>query len=164
MPKIRGTIIRILDKRTVIINLGKEQGIGKGSEFRILADSEQVVDPSTGNVLGSVVVVKSKVRAIQVFDKFTIAATKWTATQPKFTPSFIDSSTLDAILPYETVTMDEGELNVEEDDIQPWLAESASPVAVGDFVEVLVEAPRIEKREPEDTDEEPPRDAADPEA
>ena len=80
---LRGKIIRLLDRRTVIVNLGQIHGVEEGCEFRILGQLEAVVDPESGVELGKVNVVKCRIWAIQVFEKFTIAGTKhtiWTST------------------------------------------------------------------------------------
>jgi hypothetical protein len=130
--KIEGRIIRILDGKTVVINLGREHGIQRNSVFYILGEPEKVIDPMTKEELGAVAVNKAKVVASQVFDKFTIAATPF-ATQ--------DLSAL-----FQT----EVNLPVDPRDIKPWKATSESPVKVGDKVEAYViaelvdEAPEVE--------------------
>ncbi len=57
--KIKGKIIRILDKRTVMINLGIQDGIKNTSIFHILGKPEPVIDPFTEIELGIVNVSKS---------------------------------------------------------------------------------------------------------
>lgn len=129
MPKIRGRIIRILDDRTVIINLGRQHGVKDRSIFSILAEPEPVIDPFTNEELGRVTVVKAKLAASQVYDKFTIATTSWI------------ESTLPTALRQALgmgKVLDEGELRVRPEDIQPWKAKSEIPVRVGDVVEVEV--------------------------
>lgn len=141
--RIQGKIIRILDKRTVIINLGKNHGIADHSIFSIIGDPESVVDPFTKEELGLVSVVKAKVKAVQVHDKFTIASTKWIATHFKLTANI--GVQLGGLFDQETV--DEGELLVSSMDVQPWKAKSETPVKVGDIVEVEVPTPPKPKTE-----------------
>lgn len=127
--KIRGRIIRILDNRTAIVNLGKEDGIDYNSVFHILGDPERVIDPFTGEALGDVAIVKSKLKSATVENKFTIATTRWTVN---------DSSLgLGGILSKER-TVDHGELKVMSNDLEPWKAQTEIPVRVGDEVEVNV--------------------------
>ncbi|MGQ9627325.1 MAG: FlgT C-terminal domain-containing protein [Anaerolineae bacterium] len=137
MPKVRGRIIRIPDDRTVIINLGRKHGVRDDNIFSILAEPEPVVDPFTGEELGRVSVVKAKVAASQVYDKFTIATTRWT--ERTWPPP--------ELFGVEKV-VDEGGLRVRKEDIQPWKAKSGAPVQVGDVVEVEVMVEE-EEAEPE---------------
>jgi hypothetical protein len=135
--RIRGRIIRILDKRTVIINLGLEDHVDGTSVFSILGEPEEVVDPFSKEKLGKVSVVKAKVKAASVYPRFTIAATKWTARHT----TLLNSLGMAAGLGFRTEEIDEGELLVRETDVEPWKARSVIPVQVGDTVEVLVTIP-----------------------
>ena|ERR1044071_5026429 len=140
--KIKGRIIRILDNRTVVINLGREHGITSNSIFYILGEPEPVVDPVTKEILGTVNVSKSRVRASQVFDKFTIATTSWTYTSVH---KSIFGDLIGGLGGPTVETHDEGELKVSSTEIKPWKAKSESPVKVGDEVEVTVEIQEAEE-------------------
>ncbi|MET0648636.1 MAG: hypothetical protein ABW208_18650 [Pyrinomonadaceae bacterium] len=142
--KLTGRIIRILDTRTVVINLGREHGITDASIFRILGEPEQIIDPVTNEVLGSVKVTKTRVRATQVFDKFTTASTTWV----EHGVAVSEAINLARIFGSTQNTVDEGELNVSPEDIRPWKAKSESPVKVGDTVEVYVEQPETKPEQP----------------
>lgn len=151
MPKIQGRIIRILDRRTAIINLGKNAGITNSSVFHILGDPETIVDPFSEEELGEIAVVKSKLKAEQVYDKFTIATTKWTI-------DILKGSFFRSILsPYSDITetqiVDEGEMVVAPEDLQPWKAKSETPVRVGDIVEVEVKSVPIATESKTDNDQ-----------
>ena len=138
---ISGKIIRILDKRTVIVNLGSKHGITEHSIFSIMGEPEQIVDPETGENLGEVTVVKSRVKASEVAEKFTIATTKWKSTRLTLFNSFLGGINKNI----ETFEMDEGELNVDPAEIKPWKAKSEAPVRVGDIVQVEVDIDEKEK-------------------
>jgi hypothetical protein len=133
---IQGKIIRIVDKQTAVINLGSDNGISHDSIFIIKGDTEEIIDPDTNEVLGSLKVVKSKLKSAQVHKKFTIATTKWTIVSPRF-------GTLGEVVGqlFENKVVDQGDLRVVAADIQPWLAQSEEPVRVGDIVEVTVDIP-----------------------
>lgn len=161
MPKlkIKGKIIRILDKRTVIINLGREQGVTGSTIFHILGEPEPVIDPETQIELGRVTVTKSRVKASQVFDKFTIATTSWVDTV--YVDSILSHISGLSSAKWENVKVDEGELTVKQDEVKPWKAKSQSPVKIGDEVEAIidvdekVEAPNIDGTyETEDNEDE----------
>lgn len=132
--EIQGQIIRIIDKTTVIVNLGKNHGITDSCIFSILGDPESIIDPFTKEELGLVTVVKAKVKAVQIHDKFTIASTRWTSTRSIIETSF--KVQLGSLVNTEIV--DQGELMVNQNDLQPWKAKSEIPVQVGDPVKVEV--------------------------
>jgi hypothetical protein len=135
MKNIQGRIIRIVDKNTVIVNLGTEDGITFSTIFSIMGEPEQIIDPENNEVLGEVYIVKARVKAKTVTEKFTIATTKWADIRLDALGGSFDSSS-GAL---ENVEKDQGELLVEEADLQPWKAKSESPVKVGDTAEALVE-------------------------
>jgi hypothetical protein len=118
----------------VIVNLGSNDGIQDESVFSILGEPEPVIDPFTSEELGLVSVVKAKVKAYQVHDKFTIASTKWFSTY--FKPTANLGAQIGSL--FDTQVVDQGELRVNPSDIQPWRAKSEIPVRIGDVVEVEV--------------------------
>lgn len=140
--QIHGKIIRIVDRATVLINLGKNHGIKNDSIFNIIGNPEVVFDPFTKEELGFISIVKAKVKAAQVHEKFTIASTKWTTTSLKFGESSVAKQIFDL---FDTKIIDQGELLVNSDDLQPWKAKSEVPVKVGDIVEVDVSVTATEK-------------------
>ncbi len=114
-----------------------------GVVFHILADPEDVVDPETNEVLGSVKVTKGRVRALQVSEKFTIATSSWTESVINPLANFIST--------YQQ-QVDET-LKIERTRTEPWKGKSEIPVRVGDEVEVLVEMDEPGEEEPEGYDE-----------
>lgn len=132
---IRGKIIRIIDTRTVIINLGTKDGITNDSYFNILGEPEEIIDPFSKEILGAVNIVKAKLKASQAYEKFTIATTSWVRHSIKLKDP-LSASLADM---YETVEVDEGELRVDKSQIQPWKAKSELPVKIGDTVTVEVD-------------------------
>lgn len=130
---IKGKIVRILDKKTVIINLGSKDGVDKSTTFRILAEPEDIIDPDSGEKLGSVNVVKSKLKAQKVDEKFTIASTRWTDYGGLYLANIPGSETVDY-----------GELNVPDDQIEPWKAKTEIPVKKGDEVEADIKVSESE--------------------
>lgn len=131
--KIKGRIIRIIDPTTVVINLGSDDGIVSSSRFYVLGEPEQVVDPVSNELLGTVNVTKIVLKTNQVFERFTIAVSKWTESKMK--------NNLTAFMTgfeYETLTYGT-ELNVEKGEIKPWRSKTEIPVKIGDEVEVEVD-------------------------
>lgn len=147
--KIKGRIIRILSPKTIVINLGLEHGVYKDSLFHILGEPEKIVDPETQEVLGSVKVTKGRVRASQVFDKFTVATTTWVQVRPNYNLIFGN-----LFGPVQT-EVDEGDLKVLPGEVRPWKAKSDLPVRVGDEVETTIEI-EDEEEEEESADQSEP--------
>lgn len=131
--RIRGKIIRIIDARTVIIDLGSKDHIKDDSIFYILGEPEEIIHPFSGKTLGKVIIIKSKLKSAQVYDQFTIATTRWSVNSPKLSNNLLDH------LIYDQQLIDQGELFVDPQEIQPWKAKSEIPVRVGDLVEVRVQ-------------------------
>jgi len=136
---VRGRIVRIVSPSTVVINLGSENDIGPQTEFRILGQAEEITDPQTGATLGRITVVKGRVRAAQVYDKFTVATSKWTSTS--IGPSLDWLGGLARSLYQEEKTAHGEDLTVDPKTLQPWKAASETPVSVGDAVDAFVEVP-----------------------
>ena len=130
---IQGRIIRILDSNSVIINLGRRDGVTGDSIFKILAEPESVIDPETKEELGKVKVVKAKLKASLVEEKFTIAVTKWRNTVFNFSVGPAIGNLL------KTEDVDQGDLLVRREDIEPWMAQTKIPVQLGDLIETAVE-------------------------
>lgn len=73
---IRGKVARILNSREVAINLGSRDGVQPGMYFDILHDQcQDIEDPDTGFVLGSVERAKVRVRITHVQEKLSLAST-----------------------------------------------------------------------------------------
>ena len=73
---IRGKIAKILNSREVALNIGLEDGVAAGMVFEILSSNSQtILDPDTGAVLGSFTSPKTRVKVNRVEDKFSVAST-----------------------------------------------------------------------------------------
>jgi hypothetical protein len=69
-----GKVVRILDTRTVVIDLGELDGVQPGMRFGIFTPREDIQDPSTGVVLGQLELRKATVRAGAIYPRFTVAS------------------------------------------------------------------------------------------
>jgi len=73
---IRGRVARILNSRDLVINRGSEAGVSLGMKFAVLDPAGQdITDPETGDVIGSVNRTKVQVEVAQVTDKLAVART-----------------------------------------------------------------------------------------
>jgi len=73
---IKGKVARVLNSREIAINAGNTQGVSDGMLFDILdPKGENITDPDTGEILGSVKRPKVRVKVSQVEENFSIAET-----------------------------------------------------------------------------------------
>ena len=73
---IHGKIAKILNSRQVALNVGAEQGVKPGMRFAILDSQEnEVLDPDTGDLLGSVNTPKVQVKVSDVWGYVSLAST-----------------------------------------------------------------------------------------
>jgi len=63
---IEGRIVRIVDERTLIANIGADQGVSIGQHFVIVQPVEAVVDPQTNESLGVWEMIKARLVAMHV--------------------------------------------------------------------------------------------------
>jgi hypothetical protein len=117
---IKGRVIRIIDKKRVILNIGEVDGVGRGMSFGIFTPIETIQDPETGAELGSYRRRKATVEIDEVHRQFSVASppTRYRAA------GFVNP------LQGETIWPD---LPVQDQDIDPLV--SGSTVQVGDVAE-----------------------------
>ena len=77
MPEpLRGKVAKILNSRELVINLGASDGVTNGMVFEVLDQKgEDIQDPDSGEVLGSIDRPKVEVRVSRTFDRLAIAET-----------------------------------------------------------------------------------------
>src|SRR5262249_52570621 len=73
---IRGKVAQILNSRNLVINVGSRDGVVVGMYFDVLdPKGEDIKDPDTGEVLGSVERPKVRVQIVQVQERLSVAST-----------------------------------------------------------------------------------------
>lgn len=71
---ITGKVARILSDREVALNIGEDNGVELGMLFDIMSPYD-IKDPDSGEVLGSVLRPKIRVKVVQVQDRVSVAST-----------------------------------------------------------------------------------------
>lgn len=71
---IEGRIIRILDDRRVVLNVGTAHGVKRGTNFGIYTPVDEIKDPKTGEVLGNYRRRKATVRVTEAYERFCVAS------------------------------------------------------------------------------------------
>ena len=73
---IRGKVARILNSRELALNIGSEHGVALDMLFDVLdAASEDIRDPDTGEIIGSVYRPKVRVKIVEVQENISVAST-----------------------------------------------------------------------------------------
>ena len=73
---IRGKVAQILNSREMVINVGTDSGVTLGMHFEVLdAKGEDIRDPDTGELLGSVERPKVRVAVSKVQERLSVAST-----------------------------------------------------------------------------------------
>ena len=73
--RLRGKVARILSTRTVVITLGRDKGVRNGMLFDVVEMHEEIKDPDTDAVLGTLERRKVRVKVVDVQDKLSVAST-----------------------------------------------------------------------------------------
>lgn len=74
--KIRGKVARILNSREIALTVGATSGVVIGMHFDVMdLKGENITDPDTGELLGSIERPKVRVQVTQVQEKLSIAST-----------------------------------------------------------------------------------------
>ena len=73
---IRGKVARILNSRELALNIGSDHGVGLNMLFDVLdPGSDEILDPDTREIIGSVYRPKVRVKIIEVQNKISVART-----------------------------------------------------------------------------------------
>ena len=73
---IHGKVARVLNSRELAINIGSNDGVRVGMLFDVLdIKGEDIRDPDTNEILGSIKRSKVRVKVIDVQDKLSVAST-----------------------------------------------------------------------------------------
>lgn len=73
---IEGKVASVLNERELAINIGSEHGVTAGMKFKVLADKPtEILDPESGESLGSLDRDKVRVKAVDVQARFSVCRT-----------------------------------------------------------------------------------------
>jgi len=74
--QLRGKIAQVLNSRELALNIGPDHGVRVGMLFDVLdPKGEDIVDPDTGAVLGSLARPKVRIKIISVQSKLSVGST-----------------------------------------------------------------------------------------
>ena len=61
---IEGKIVKIVDERTLVADVGTEQGVAVEQQFVVVQPVDMVVDPESGDELGTLELIKARLVAV----------------------------------------------------------------------------------------------------
>lgn len=71
-----GKVLKIFDETSLLIDLGRNDGIDRGDRFVIVEKGGEVIDPESGNSLGELEHVKIELVAVDIQERMSILMTE----------------------------------------------------------------------------------------
>ncbi len=140
---IRGKVARVLNSREIALNIGSVNGVTVGMYFDVMdITGEDIEDPDTDEILGSIQRSKVRVKITHVQEKLSLASTY--KTKRVNTGGSGPMSLSRFLMPPKWVT--KYETLKAEDKTWEFLSEQGSYVEVGDpVVQVIENSDKIQK-------------------
>ena len=137
--RIEGKVAAIISVREVAINVGSSHGVVEGMVFAILSKEPLVVtDPDSGEELGAQDRVKVRVKATDVYDRYSVCSTFERTPGYLSLADIMKTQYLTQYLLAGSAPRDKT-LKVEDSQLPEPLSESASYVKVGDRVRQIAQ-------------------------
>lgn len=149
MP-IEGKIAKILDKHTLVANVGESDGVESDMRFQIYSPGRTIRDPETNEILGDAPdVEKGEVVADEVMENMTVMKSKKRTYTKVETPTNFQVPDLFKRREKKVVTQED--LNTEEP-----VPEDRSQISEGDSIRQIIEdnEESVETEEDQDADSE----------
>ena len=71
-----GKVLKIFDETSLLIDLGRKDGVERGDRFVIIEKGGEVVDPESGDSLGELEHVKFELIAVDIQERMSILVTE----------------------------------------------------------------------------------------
>lgn len=71
-----GTVLKIFDETSLLIDLGRNDGIERGDRFVVVEKGGEITDSESGNALGELEYVKIELVAVDVQERMSILMTE----------------------------------------------------------------------------------------
>lgn len=119
MSEIKGKVAEILDRYTLVLNIGSESGVRQGMKFVIYELGESIRDPDTGKELGALEIVKGFVEVVNIQPKICTVRSSETKTEtlPTFVWTTQRTQLVPLPIPEKTVGKSEDQKNIKIGDL-----------------------------------------------
>lgn len=134
----RGRVIRMFDDRRVVIDLGASDGVEEDMTFGIFTPGDSIIDPDSGETLGTYRRRKATVEAMEVFERFSVVSPPVRRIRERQSPTVA----LPGMLQPSNWRYERGHLPIDDGQVQP--LPTGSEVQLNDIVESLSDPPSEE--------------------
>ncbi len=121
-------VIEILDKHSVLINYGSNDGAKKGEEIRVIAKGPEVKDPVTDELLGTLDKVKEELTIVTAYERFSLCKKIEVSTR---------NILINPLTQFQHTTTEIVELKIDEKDASNRKLPKDTTIKVGDIIEIL---------------------------
>lgn len=126
--KTQYRVIEILNSKELLINYGRDNGAIDGQRIQIIKKGENVIDPDSKEILGTLDIIKGDLKIYRTYPKFSICRDI----------TYKETSILDPIgVRMKTQTPQYHDLNIEDKDISGRWPISTPPIKVGDSITII---------------------------
>jgi hypothetical protein len=73
---VYGKVLRIFDETSLLVNMGKKDGLKRGDKLVVIEKGEEIKDPDSGESLGEIEIAKAELIAADVQERLTILRTE----------------------------------------------------------------------------------------
>lgn len=119
-------IVKIIDEHKVVVNGGSSSGVNEDDTFEVFEPGEEVFDPDSGLLLGTLDFIKAKLRVVDILPKMCICTNR----DGEYQTSLVDALSLNAFNPITK----RKPLNVEAKDISGGYEGHTKKIKIGDLV------------------------------
>ena len=119
-------VIEILNKNELLINYGSNQGASVGRKVTITIKGEEITDPETTEIPGTLDIIKGNLEIYTVYPNFSICRDLTYEDRDIIKPFGMRTKTIVRTNP----------LNISEDDISGRWPKTIPPIKVGDIVSI----------------------------
>lgn len=74
--ELYGKVLRIFDETSLLVNIGKKDGLKRGDRLAVIEKGEEVKDPDSGESLGALEYIKAELVAADVQERLSILRTE----------------------------------------------------------------------------------------
>lgn len=70
---VYGKVLKVFDESTLLVNLGRKEGVRRGNTIVVIEKGGDVKDPDTGESLGELELIKAELVVLDVQERMSVA-------------------------------------------------------------------------------------------
>lgn len=127
---VYGKVIKIFSETSLLVNLGKNDGVKRGDRFAVIERGGEEKDPDSGESLGELELVKAELIAVDVQERMSILQTESLGADTMSVP-------LSTLMVRESIKSDRDQTKMPVAPGEITGNPSLSPVRAGDIVRLI---------------------------